>query len=444
MTTKKEKKERIPLYKADLVVNEMVSYLKELKLVKDVIPLGSLRRRAATIGDLDIAVACDRPKEVIKWFVKHPKIRKIISSGDMKASVIMASGNQIDLYAKKTKSFGSLVQHFTGSKLHNIHLREFSLSKGLSLSENGIKNKSNRKLSKFGDEESFYNFLGMEWIPPEIREDTGEIEASIKHALPELVELQDIKGDLQLHSDFNIEPSHDLGMDNFSAMARKGLDLGYSYIGFTEHNPSLSKHSLDDIISILSKKGREIDKLNYTNNNCSNDYSIIAFNGLEIDISASGRLSMSEGGLRSLDYAIGSIHSNFSLSRKEMTKRVIDGMSNSKLIIFAHPTGRIINNRDGYDLDWDKIFDFFLKNHKALEINAYPERLDLPDIIVREAVKAGVKLIINTDSHNISQMEYMRYGVSVARRGWAERSDIVNTWSLKEFCEYFRIDNPSK
>jgi DNA polymerase (family 10) len=293
-------------------------------------------------------------------------------------------------------------------------------------------------MEKFATEEAFYRALGMEWIPPELREDTGEIEAALRQAqgkpngLPKLVELKEIKGDLHLHSNFPIETSHDEGSSSIETLMEKGKKLGYEYLGFSEHNPSFSKHSQKQIIDILKRKKETIDKINYSR---GKKLLIHAFNGLEIDIKPDGRLALPEEGFKFLDFAIASVHSSFRMSRQAMTKRVLKALQHPKIKIFGHPTGRKLGEREGYELDWEQVFSFCQKRNIWLEINAWPNRLDLTDVLVHEAVKNGVKMIICTDSHQVDHMDLMEYGVAVARRGWATKNDIMNTMSYNQFMK---------
>ena len=270
----------------------------------------------------------------------------------------------------------------------------------------------------------------MSWIPPEIRENQGEIELAIQHKLPKLVELSDIKGDLHIHSSFPIEQSHDIGQTSIDEMVKYAKKLNYEYIGFSEHNPSISKHTKNQIYTLIAKRNEHIEQIKLNNKN------IRILKLLEIDILGSGKLAVDDKSLSLLDGAIVSIHSSFSTSKKEMTKRAIAGLSHPKAKILAHPTGRLLNERSGYELDFDLILDFCKKNNKAIEINAYPDRLDLIYSLVFEARKLGVKLVINTDSHNTGMMDNMFYGVSVARRGWCEAKDILNTWPHDEFYKW--------
>ncbi|MCX6726052.1 MAG: DNA polymerase/3'-5' exonuclease PolX [Candidatus Shapirobacteria bacterium] len=430
----KNRDERMLLPFAWELSQKIINYLEKDEKNLRIDPLGSLRRMSSTIGDIDLAVATDKPQEIIKKFIKFPEIKEIIVAGKNTARIIHQNGRQIDLKTMKPEAYGALLQHFTGSKQHNIHLREVAIKKGLSLSEYGIKRQG--KLENFHFEKEFYKALGMEWIPPELREDKGEIEAAQKNKLPKLIELKDIRGDLHIHSDFPIESSHDLGADSIEILAKKAQDLGYEYLGLSEHNPSFSQHSSQQILDILKRKREKIDKLNYSR---TRKLSFSIINSLEIDIKPDGNLAIPEKGFDFLDLAIASIHSSFKMNQKEMTKRVLHGLVHPKVKIFGHPTGRKLGEREPYNLNWEQIFSFCLKNNKWLEINAFPNRLDLPDSLVYKAVKAGVKMIIDTDSHTVDQLNLMIYGISVARRGWATKNDIINTMSYNQIAKLLNL-----
>ena len=413
---------------------KMIEYLEQSKYVLKASPLGSLRRRVSTVGDVDIAVASNHPEEVLNHFTAYPHKERIIERGEKTSSIIASSGKQIDLMVQPPEAFGSLLQHFTGSKAHNVHLREYALSKGLSLSEYGIRKKGDetKKLTHYSTEEAFYKELGLQWVPPEIREDEGEIELALKHELPKLVELSDMKGDFHLHSSYPIEPSHDMGQNSMEDMIKKALSLKYHYLGFSEHNPSISKHTKKQVYEILSKRSNFIEHLRLKYKK-----SIHIFSLMETDILPNGDLALDDDALSLLDATIVSVHSTFSMDKKTMTKRVLKGLSHPKAKILAHPTGRLLNQRPGYELEWDEIFDFCKKNNKALEINSWPLRLDLPDKLVKEAKSQGIRFMIDTDSHATPQMDMMEYGVSVARRGWAEPRDILNALPYNELKEWF-------
>jgi DNA polymerase (family 10) len=432
---KKGKSSRMVLSYASELAKKLVAYLEQCEAVIAVSPLGSLRRRVSTIGDIDLAVSTHSPEKVLDYFVAYPHTERVIERGERTSSILLTSGKQIDLMTQPPESFGSLLQHFTGSKAHNVHLREYALSKGLSLSEYGIRKKDDPKghLEKYASEEDFYRALDMQWIPPEMREDTGEIELALKGHVPHPVALSDIKGDFHIHSSFVIESSHDLGKNSMEEMLQNALKLGYRYLGFSEHNPSFSKHTSKQIASLLEKRSKYIEQLRLKFNK-----NIRIFSLLETDIQPNGKLALPEEAMEFLDATLVSIHSAFDMDPSEMTKRVLEGLSHPKAKILCHPTGRLLNQRRGYDLEWEKIFAFCKSHNKAIEINAWPQRLDLPDTLVREAVKQGIKLVIDTDSHAVEHMSLMEYGVSVARRGWATTDDILNAMEYNEVDTWFK------
>ncbi len=431
----KGKTTRMVLPYASEIADSLLRYLRKSKYVVKAEALGSLRRRSPTVGDVDIAVASKNPREVIDYFVAYPFKERVIEKGPATASLLVSGGHQIDLMVQPVDYFGSLLQHFTGSKNHNVHLRELALKKGISLSERGFKkiSKSGEIIKTFDTEEKFYNALGMDWIPPEMREDTGEIELALSHKLPKIIELSDIKGDFHLHSSFPIEPSHDLGRDTIEDMVKKAIELGYSYMSFSEHNPSISKHTKKEIYNLIKQRNDEIDRV-------QKKYSKIKiFKSMETDILPNGSLAIDENALSLLDFTIVSVHSVFKMAKEEMTERVLKGLSHKKAKILAHPTGRLLTGRPGYELDFIKIFQFVRQTNKALEINAWPNRLDLSDAMIREAVSAKIKMVIDTDSHAQSQMALMEYGVAMARRGWATKKDVLNCLPLDEFKHW--VDN---
>lgn len=425
------KTNRMVLSRAFSLATEVLEYLKKSPDLLEAYPLGSLRRMSSTIGDIDIAVTSKNPASVIQHFVDFPAKERVIEQGPTTASILIGGGKHVDLLVLPPEQFGSLLQHFTGSKHHNVALREYALKKGLSLSERGIKLLNDeKKLVEFEKEEDFYKYLGLDWIPPELRENLGEIELAQKNSLPKLVQLSDIKGDMHIHSNYPLDSSHDYGDASMEEMVQKAITLGYEYFGFSEHNPSVTNHSKNEIYSILERRKEKIEQIKKSNE------SIRIINLLEIDILASGELALDEKSFELIDAAIVSIHSSFNSPKDKMTKRILSGLAHPKAKIFAHPTGRLLNQRPGYDVDWDELFRFVAENNKALEINAWPERLDLPDIMVKDAKDRGVKFVIDTDSHALSHMDNMFYGVSVARRGWCEKKHILNTLPRSEFTEW--------
>lgn len=419
---------------------KIILYLKTCKDVIEVHSLGSLRRMVATIGDLDFSVSSNNGDEVIEYFCKMPGVSRVLDKGLNKATVILKSGLQLDLLVGQPDSYGALLQHFTGSKNHNIHLRILAEDKGFSLSEYGIKRIKNQELRIKQDlistktEEKFYKLLGMQTPIPEIREDTGEIELALEHKLPELVELKDIKGDLHLHSNFPISsPSHGPGVDSIEDIVKKGLALGYQFVGVSDHPLGISTTSEKEKIDWVKKRTKFIQDLRLKTN------SIRVLNGLEIDILGNGSLSVPDEALEALDYCIAGIHSGHRGSKDVITKRLLAALNNPHVDIISHPTNRLLNERDSSDAIWPEVFKTAAKNKKILEINAFPNRLDLRDDLVKLALEYEVKFAINTDAHQIEQMENMRFGVSVARRGWATAEDIVNTWDWTDFAKWFKL-----
>jgi len=433
----KSKIKRMLLPYAMELSKEIEDWIMKSPDVKKVDALGSVRRKAATVGDLDFALATNNPSKAIEHFCDYPKKTRVLEQGERTASIIIPGARQVDVMVETPAAYGALLQHFTGSKHHNIILREFALKKGYSLSDYGIrkvKKKGNEKsrLVKVKTEEELYKKLGLDYIEPEMREGMGEIAAAGEGELPNLVEPKDIKGDLQMHSSFDIETSHDVGASTMEELVARANKLGYEYIAFTEHNPSKSKHNENQIVEILRRKKEKVDKLNHKLRIGKKSLKKV-FNSLEIDIMPDGKLPVSDVGLALLDFALVSIHSSFKQSQRETTKRVLSALDHPKVKIFAHPTGRKINHREGVAINWPEVFDYCIKNNKWIEINAEPMRLDLPDHLVREAVKLGVKLTLGTDAHHADMLANMKWGVNVARRGWAEKSDIVNTRSVEEF-----------
>ncbi len=449
--------ERALLIDANDIANELTEWLSVVPGVIAVNTLGSLRRRASTVGDIDISVSSLNAEPVFDKLVQFPRIHRVIERGEHSCSILLPGSVQIDVMVQPPVAYGSLLQHFTGSKHHNVALREYALKKNLSLSEYGIKSTNaefNKKhkdnynerlnLYQFSDEVKFYNALDLDFVPPELREDTGEIQSTILHNLPSLVELSDIKGDLQMHSDFDIETSHDIGQSSMREISHKAIEMGYEYIAFTEHNPSQKGHTPNQMVDLLEKKREAVAKLNFelvkTVKSQSNKNTRVfkVFNSLEVDILPTGRLAVSDRALEILDFALVSIHSSFKQNKTVATRRVLEALSIPNVKIFAHPTGRLLNKREGVNLDWDLIFDYVLKNNKWIEINADPHRLDLPDVLIKEAVKRGVKMTLGTDSHHVDGLQNMKYGVWNARRGWAEKKDIINTSSLSDFEHMIR------
>jgi len=432
---RQQKEERMLLPIAYSLSQKIIEYMKKNTYVGKIEVLGSLRRMVATIGDIDLAVV-GKPyhsKDIIEHFISYPDTISVEGKGNTKATIILSGGKHADLRVIDKERFGSMLQYFTGSKAHNIKMREYALKNDYSLSEYGIKEKKKSKrerIHSFQSEEAFYTFLGLQWIPPEIREGTDEVERAQKGTIPRLVEPKDIKGDFHIHSSFNIEPSHDRGSDDFRKLTKKAEDLKYSYIAFSEHNPSQSNHKEQDIINLIKKKQEAIKQLKT---------SVTCFNSLEVDILPDGSLALPDAALKYLDFIIISIHSVFRMNKNDMTKRILKALSCPKVKVLGHPTGRLLSKREEIEADWTMIFTESKKRNIALAIDAWPDRLDLPDSMVRLAVDKGNLLAIDSDAHAVDQMENMLYGVSVARRGWAKKHDIINTNSLKNIQKWLNL-----
>lgn len=442
------KENRIELSLADTISLDVIHHLKKISDIVAIDVLGSLRRRVSTIGDIDIAVATNKPEEVIEHFTSYPH-QKLIERGPSGATLLLHNGRQVDVRVQKPEKYGAMLQYFTGSKYHNIKLRSYGLTIGKSLNEHGIKDIKTGKMQFVGSEKEFYEKIGLSWIPPELREDKGEVEASLRSfqaksdGLPVLIKLADIKGDLHIHTDYNLESSHDTGSNSLVECLNTAAALQYEYIGISDHNPSVANHTSSQIIDIMKRRKEIYEQLYDTwskkvfDNHKINLNNTHLFIMCEIDIQPDGKLALPDGAFEHIDAAIVSIHSSFGQDRNSMTERVLRALSSHpKIRILGHPTGRLLTKRDGIELDWDRVFSLCLERNIALEINANPQRLDLPDTIVYEAVKGKIPLIINTDSHAMSQMELMKYGVSVARRGWSQKDDILNTLGYTQFREW--------
>lgn len=429
----KAKSGRMLLPTAFAQAQKVLDYLKKNPWVKQAEVLGSLRRMVATVGDLDFAVSSYKPQDVSDHICKLPGTAEILNRGDRRVSLLTNSGLHLDFLITEPESFGALLQHFTGSKSHNIHLRALAEGKSFSLSEYGVKKVKGGEIIPCRTEEEFYSLLGMQVPPPEIREDTGEIQAALKHQLPKLIEIKDIKGDLHLHDSFNIEPSHDFGENSLKEILQKAKSLGYQYIGISNHSPSQKNHTHKQVIDLI-KKHRE-----YIEQQTSSTKSSRVLNLLEVDILPDGSLSVSDEGLKELDFVIASIHSVHNLSKDKMTKRIVKALNNPYVKVLGHPTNRLIERRPESDADWETIFKLAASRGIALEINASPDRLDLPDQLVRMAKGLGVKFVINTDSHEIAGMNNIFFGVAVARRGWLTKDDVVNCKDWTNLLKWFKI-----
>jgi DNA polymerase (family 10) len=396
---------------AELIVEE----LSKLKEAKKILPCGSLRRGQETIGDIDILVISSQPKKIMDTFVKLSVVKDVLAHGETKSSIIMRNGMQADLRVVEERSFGSAAHYFTGCKGHNIHLRQLAQKKGWKVSEYGIF-KGNKQIGGRTEEEMFSKF-GFQYIPPELRETRGEFAAAKAGRIPRLVELKDIKGDLHMHTKATD------GENSIEELAQAAKKLGYEYIAITDHTESTRiAGGLDEKEAL-----QNIKKIKAANQKIKG-IEILA--GAEVDILSDGKLDYSDEILKQLDIVLAAIHSRFKMPKDEMTRRVVTALQNKNVNIFVHPSGRLINEREPYELDMEKVFQVAKKNNVAIEVNAHPKRLDLTDINCQRAKELGVKLVIATDAHSTEQLELMKYGVITARRGWLEPKDVINTMPL--------------
>ena len=407
------------------IAKEIEEKLKSLKEIDQISVAGSLRRKKDTIGDVDFLVTTKNPNKVMDFFVSLPGVEKIWGKGTTKSSVRMDRGFNVDLRVVRNKSYGSALQYFTGSKEHNIATRKIAISRGLKLNEYGVF--KGKKMIAGWTEKGVYRALGLSFIEPELRENRGEIEAASKGKLPQLIKLEDIKGDLHCHSDW------DGGEDSILEMVLAAQKLGYRYLGISDHTKFLRiENGLDE--KKLSRQRKEIDKLNLK----FEKQGFRILQGAETNILRNGSLDVRDEALEKLDYVIAGVHSSFKMPRDKMTERIIRVMKNPSVKIISHPTGRILKKRDEYLIDFDKILRAAEEFKVFLEINAYPERLDLNDVNSLEAVRAGIGLVINTDSHRKDQLTNMEFGIHQARRGWVKKEDVINTLSCDELLRMLK------
>jgi DNA polymerase (family 10) len=414
-------------------IKEVEEKLKSLKEVEKIDVAGSVRRRKETIGDVDFLVISKNPEKVMDFFVSLLGVIKIWGKGSTKSSVRMKEGFDMDIRVLAKRSYGSALQYFTGSKDHNIALRKIAIDKGLKLSEYGLFRGS--KMIAGENEKKIYEKLGMSWIPPELRENWGEVEAALQQSqgkpngLPKLIDYQDIKGDLHCHSKW------DGGANTIEELAEAAKKMGYQYLGIADHTKFLRiEYGLDE--KKLALQRREIDKLNLQLT--INNLQLRILQGCEANILNDGSIDIKDEALAKLDYVITGVHSNFKMPKEKMTERIIRAMKNPNVDIISHPTGRILQHRDEYQIDFEKILKAAKETRTILEINSFPERLDLNDQNIKRAKEAGVKMVINTDAHHIDQLRYIEFGIAQARRGWAEKRDIINTQPLEKLLKYFK------
>ncbi len=415
----KKRSQRILYSTAEPIVNEILDYLRGMAGLEHITAAGSFRRGKETVGDIDILATATRPEEVVASFVRMPMVEEVLAKGPTKASVIVQETIQVDLRIVEHRSYGTVLQYFTGSKDHNVRMRQLALGRGYSLNEYSLTQLSDSQDLFYEKEEEVYAALGLQYIPPEMREDNGEIEAALEGRLPSIVELKDLRGDLHVHSSWSD------GRASIQEMAEAARLLGYEYIAICDHSPSIGiagglvPEKLEQKIEAVAAANEALE-------------GITVLMGTEVDIKADGGLDYPDELLARCDVVVASVHMGQQQTERAITGRLISAIENKNVDIIGHPTGRIINEREPYSLDLQAVLEAAARTGTALEINAYPGRLDLNDINARAAKDMGVRMSINTDAHDPKMLLNMKYGVNVARRAWLEKKDLLNAMSLHE------------
>ncbi|UCF71580.1 MAG: DNA polymerase/3'-5' exonuclease PolX [candidate division WOR-3 bacterium] len=413
--------ERLSIAVAERVANDVIGYMQQKAAIKDISAAGSLRRWKETIGDVDILVTGRNGSKIVRIFTEFPGTERVLASGDTKGSIVVEGGVQVDLRIVQPKSYGAALQYFTGSKAHNVRCRNIARTKGMKLSEYGLF--KGKRMVAGKTEAEIYKMLGLGYIPPELREDRGEIEAAFKKKLPRLVELKDIKGDLQMHSVYSDSDA------TIAALVGAAERLRYDYILITDHSKSAAyAHGLE--FDRLKKQWREIDRIN------AKSKKVRVLKGIEVDILPSGKLDYPDKILKAFDLVVASIHQGF---KKNVTERMCAAMDNPYVDIIGHPTGRLISSREGYAVDLHRVMEKAVETKTWLECNAFWDRLDLSDANLRVAKEMGIKISLGTDAHDAKGLLWMKFGVATARRGWLEPQDVVNTYPLKRLLTWRKI-----
>lgn len=415
--------ERTPLSAAESMISPLLAALRTAPGVRRVTAAGSFRRRLETVGDVDILATADEGSPVMDRFLHHEDVRDKVSAGDTRSSVRLRSGLQVDLRVVPVESYGAALHYFTGSKAHNIAIRKLGQARKLKINEYGVF-RGSRRVSGSAEEDVF-RAVGLPFIPPELREMRGEIEAAGRGRLPRLIGSENIRGDLHAHT------TESDGHDPLEAMVRAARDRGYAYLAITDHSQRVTvAHGLDE--KRLRAELEAIDRLN----DALKGFTVLK--GLEVDILEDGRLDMPDSVLAELDLTVCSVHSKFNLSREQQTERIIRAMDNPHFKILGHPSGRLLGEREAYAVDLEAVIRAARDRGVFLEINSHPQRLDLNDIHARFAKEIGVKLAISTDAHNASDLAFIRHGIDQARRGWIEAEDVINTRNVKELKQILR------
>jgi len=407
------------------VAESIITQLKSSKLVEQAVIAGSARRMRETVGDLDILVVSEDASKVEEFITKMKEVESVIAKGPTKISVILKLGLSCDFRIVEKDSFGAALQYFTGSKDHGVQVRQIAVRKGYSLNEYQLSDSKGKKIVSRTEQE-IYNMLGLDYVEPEMREARGEVELAQSHKLPKLIEQKDIRGDLQMHTTFSD------GQNSIEEMGEKAISMGYEYIGLTDHSKSeYVAGGMDDkkFLSYFKKIDKANDKFNG---------GIKILKSGEVDILKDGSLDLADKTLEEMDYRLCSIHTSLTMSKEEMTKRVVKAFESGYVDIFAHPTDRLINKREPIPLDLDVVFDAAKRNKVIMEIDSFPDRLDLNDENVIRARKAGLKFAIDTDAHQAKQMDVIRYGIGTARRGWLTKEDVINTLPIDKLFKFFK------
>jgi DNA polymerase (family 10) len=423
---------RMKLGDADQHVHPLVEYMRGNEAVREIEVAGSYRRRKETVRDIDLLVVAVEPGAVTEHFVAYPDVRKVQSSGDTRSSVVLSSGLQVDLRVVRPESYGAALVYFTGSKEHNVKLRTRAVRQGLRVSEYGVfrggdeaADSGDPWAGEFvagGEEAEVYSVVELDWIPPELRENRGEIEAAERHALPQLLVLGDIRGDLQMHSTWSD------GKESIETMLEACAARGYEYFAITDHSKALAMTGGLDAAKL---REQWVEIVEVTDRHSE----IRLLRGMEVDILVDGRLDLEDEMLAELDIVLASIHSRFDLEPAEQTERILRAVQHPQVNILAHPTGRQINRRDPMQFDLDAVLQCATENSVAIEINAHPDRLDLNDVHVIQAREHGCSFVISTDAHRVSDLDLMRYGVEQARRGWLEKRHVLNALSYERLVK---------
>ncbi len=421
----RKRSNRILYSTAESIVDEILTYLGGIEGLEHATAAGSYRRRKETVGDIDILATAARPEEIVAAFVKMPLVEEVLAKGPTKASVIMNDTIQVDLRIVEHRSYGTVLQYFTGSKEHNVSMRQLALDRGYSLSEYSLTRLANGQDLFFDQEEEVYQALGLQYIPPELREDRGEIEAALGGRLPRLVEAKDIRGDLHVHSIWSD------GRASIIELAQAARSLGYEYIALSDHSPSvgiaggIGREKMEEKIEAVAEANDSLE-------------GITVLMGAEVDIKADGSLDYPDDLLERMDVVVASVHMAQQQKERTITGRLISAIENENVDIIGHPTGRIINQREPSDMDFHAVLEAAAKTGTALEINAHPSRLDLNDVNARAAKEMGVQMSINSDAHDAGQLLNMKYGINVARRAWLEKKDLINAMDLKDLIQFLK------